>query len=238
MTVLWTAMTVLRSVVVGGGSALPARCVTNEELSRPSTPPTNGSCSAPASGSATWRTPARPPRCSAPARRRRPSTMPASRRTTSTSSSAPPRRPTTPFRPPPREIQAGSRHARRLRLRRPGGLRRLRLRRDHRRQVPEHGQRPARPRHRRRDLLANPRLGGPHHLRAVRRRGRRHRAGGARRGGHDRRSRRAHREPALRRAPPGQALRRWRPRLHRHHRPPADGPARRCSASPSARSPT
>ena len=69
-------------------------------------------------------------------------------------------------------------HARR-RLRRAGGVLRLRLRAGDRRQLDQRGQRQARAGDRRRDLLAHPRLERPRHLRAVRRRRRRGRAGGA-----------------------------------------------------------
>ena len=83
-----------------------------------------------------------------------------------------------------------------------------------------------RPGHRRRDLLAHPRLERPHHLRAVRRRRRRDRARGGGGRGHLRRPRRPHRAPALRRALPRQALRRRRSGLDRHHRRSQDGRAR------------
>ena len=73
----------------------------------------------------------------------------------------------------------GPRHQPRRRLRPPGGLHGLRLRRCDRRQVPDLRLAQARARHRRRDLLAHPRLERPHHLRAVRRRRRRRRARGA-----------------------------------------------------------
>ena len=67
----------------------------------------------------------------------------------------------------------GARHDRRLRLRHPGGLRRLRLRARPGRRADPH--RPGAPGagDRRRDLLAHPRLDRPRHLRAVRRRRRR-----------------------------------------------------------------
>ena len=96
----------------------------------------------------------------------------------------------------------------------------------------------ARAGHRRRDLLAHPRLERPHHLRAVRRRRRRGRAGGAEGRGHVRRSRR----PDARICAPTGAhatsstsmAGRARPR------PPAccGWRARRSSATPSAWSPT
>ena len=96
----------------------------------------------------------------------------------------------------------------------------------------------ARPRHRRRDLLAHPRLEGPHHLRALRRRRRRHRARSAGRRGHARRSRRADVPSALRRAPSRQALRGRRPRFDEDHRRAEDGgpgglPLRRRHPSPT-----
>ena len=77
-----------------------------------------------------------------------------------------------------------ARHPPRRRLRPAGGVHRLRLRRRDGRQVPHLRLPQARPRHRRRDFLAHPRLEGPHHLRPVRRRRRRDRARGTARRGH------------------------------------------------------
>ena len=114
-------------------------------------------------------------------------------------------------------------HPPRRRLRPAGGLHRLRLRRRDGRQVPHLRLAQARPRHRRRDLLAHPRLEGPHHLRAVRRRRRRDRARGPARRGHAAGPRRPDLASALGRRPPRQALRRWRPGLDQDHRLPADG---------------
>ena len=67
----------------------------------------------------------------------------------------------------------------RRRVRPAGGLLRLRLRAGDRRQFPARRRLQARAGDRRRDLLADSRLERPRHLRAVRRRRRRGRAGGA-----------------------------------------------------------
>ena len=96
----------------------------------------------------------------------------------------------------------------------------------------------ARARDRRRNVLAHPRLEGPHHLRALRRRRGRHRAGSKGRRGHQCRPWRADVASALRRTLSRQALRRWRPRLDEDHRRAEDGGQARSSASPSAWSPT
>jgi hypothetical protein len=73
-----------------------------------------------------------------------------------------------------------ARHAPWLRLRRPGGLHRFRLCVERRPTPISAAALPARPRHRRGDLLAHPRLDRPHDLRALRRRRRRDRARGSR----------------------------------------------------------
>ena len=98
-----------------------------------------------------------------------------------------------------RSGQARRRSGRRLRP--SGGLQRLRLRPGGRRQLRQGRAGRERAGDRRRDLLAPARLGGPADLRAVRRRRRRGRA--ARRGGHRHgvRSRRAGDPAGLRRAP-------------------------------------
>ena len=67
----------LRSVIVGAGCYLPERVLTNAELASRSTPPTTGSCSAPASANATSPPTANSPPISASRRRRRRSPMPA-----------------------------------------------------------------------------------------------------------------------------------------------------------------
>ena len=86
-------------------------------------------------------------------------------------------RPDLSRRPRPR-VQAGARHDQGRRLRRPGGVRGLRLRAVGRRQHDQERPRLDRAGDRRRDLLAHPRLERPRHLRAVRRRRRRRRAEG------------------------------------------------------------
>ncbi len=68
------------------------------------------------------------------------------------------------------------------------------------------------------------------HLRALRRRRRRDRAGSRRRRGDQRRSRRADRASALRRLAQGQALCRRRPVFDRHGWPPSDGRPRSLQA--------
>ena len=72
-----------------------------------------------------------------------------------------------------------ARHPSWRRLRSAGGVLRLRLRARHRRQFPARRRLQARAGDRRRDVLAHSRLERPRHLRAVRRRRRRGRAGGA-----------------------------------------------------------
>ena len=81
---------------------------------------------------------------------------------------------------------ARPRHQPWRRLRPAGGLLRLRLCARDRRQFPAHGRLQARAGDRRRDLFADSRLERPRHLRAVRRWRRRGRAGGADRAGQDR----------------------------------------------------
>ena len=76
---------------------------------------------------------------------------------------------------------------------------------------------------RRRDLLAHPRLGGPHHLRAVRRRRRRRGAGGAAATGPDYRPRHPDHASALRRPAQIEALCRRRSGLDQDGRPSAHG---------------
>ncbi len=104
-------------------------------------------------------------------------------------------------------------------LRRAGGLLGLRLRPGHRRQLPQGRAVQARRRRRRGNLLAHPRLEGPRHLRAVRRRRRRGGAGGAAAARQPRRSRHPRHPHPLGRALRGPALRRRRARAR--PRPPA-----------------
>ena len=95
-------------------------------------------------------------------------------------------------------------------LRPAGGLLGLHLRAVDRRQFPAHRRLQARAGDRRRDLLADPRLERPRHLRAVRRRRRRRRAGSAAAAGRGRRSRHPDDASALRRPAQVEALCRWR----------------------------
>ena len=205
-------VTTLRSVVLGCGSYLPARILTNDELARRSTPATSGSCSAPASANAISRRPANSPptwRCRPRARR---SPMPMSRRARSISSCSRPRRRTRPFPATAVTVQAGSASpAARLSI-----CRRCARASSTRWRSPtacSSAAPQARAGDRRGDLLAHPGLERPHHLRAVRRRRRRGRAGGAAQAGHQRRPRHPDHASALGRPPQGQALCRWRPVL-------------------------
>ena len=91
-------------------------------------------------------------------------------------------------------------------LRSAGGVLRLRLRARHRRQFPAHRRLQARAGDRRRDLLAHSRLERSRHLRAVRRRRRRRRAGGAGPAGQALRPRHADHASALGRPAQGEAL--------------------------------
>ena len=220
----------------------PSACVTNRRArQRWSTPPTNGSSSAPASAqrhiAGRRRDHLGARRSGRPRRRSRDAGLRARRHRPR--SSAPPRRRTTPFPSTATQIQAGLGIHPRRRLRPAGGLHRLRLRGRDRRQVPDVRLAQARAGDRRRDLLAHPRLERPHHLRAVRRRRRRHRARGAGGRGHRRsdrgvltshlRSDGRHREKLYVDGGPGSTT---------HHRRTCAWRARRSSASPSAWSPT
>jgi 3-oxoacyl-[acyl-carrier-protein] synthase III len=113
-------------------------------------------------------------------------------------------------------------HAR-LRLRPAGRLLGLRLRRQHGRSQHSrrHGQ--ARAGDRLGDLLAHPRLERPHHLRALRRRRGRDRAGGAAEGERHAPIAASWRPACAPTAPPRQALCRWRPLDHQDGRPSAHG---------------
>ena len=137
----------------------------------------------------------------------------------------------------PRRRYAGpgqSRHRRGGGLRPAGGLHRVRLRRDGGRQVPSLGLSQAGARDRGRDLFAHSRLEGSDHLRPVRRRRRRDRAGGA---GKRRRPDVAGRDrvaPAGGRSPSRQALRRRRPFDDHDGRATSGWKARRSSVTRSA----
>jgi hypothetical protein len=127
----------------------------------------------------------------------------------------------------------GTWHHPRRRLRPPGGVLGLRLwHRGHRRPVAHRDLQP-RAGDRRRDILAHPRLERPHHLRVVRRRRRRGGDGGAAAARRQQRPWRAHHAPSFGWPAQIQALRRRRPsstktvgflRM--------EGP-RRCSSTPS-----
>ena len=217
-------VTMMRSVVLGCGSYLPSRVLTNADWRGWSTPPTNGSCSAPASASAISRPTARPPRtwrlqaaraalADAGARRAvdRPDRagdldarqhLSGDRGRRSRPGSASPTAPPSTCR---RSARASS-----MRSATADGLLQ-----DRRAQ--------ARAGDRRGDLLAHPRLDRPRHLRAVRRRRRRGGAGGAAAARHARGPRHPHRASALRRPPQGQALCRRRPVLDADRRAPAHG---------------
>ena len=107
-----------------------------------------------------------------------------------------------------------------------------------RRRAVAHGRAQARAGDRRGDLLAHPRLDRSRHLRAVRRRRRRGRARGAAAAGHARGSRHPHRAPALRRAAQEQAVSSTAARPRPARSAICAWRARRFSASRSARSPT
>ena len=103
-----------------------------------------------------------------------------------------------------------------------------------RRQFPAHWRLQARAGDRRRNLFANPRLERPRHLRAVRRRRRRGRAGGAGAAGQAVRPRRADDASALRRPAQVETVCRWRTVLDPDRRPSCGWKAARCSSTRSA----
>ena len=115
-------------------------------------------------------------------------------------------------------IQSGARRHQRRGLRRAGRVLGLRLRDGGRRQFPQDGPIQARRRGRCGDVLAHPRLGGPRHLRAVRRRRGRGRARGAAAARHARGPRHPRHAHPLGRTLRGSALRRWRPGLDQDRR--------------------